>query len=314
MRAFMHRGRHAIRATLMHLHRAPVTRRITRRINTFKEKKFTTFAAVYAGIVGGGYCLTYIAAHDRVPFTNRRRLNLVPVGIEKLLGESVLANAVREGPVLNPELDACAARVERIAAALRSGNPELLPSGLLDKLVVIDSPTVNAATLPGGHVVVYRGLVEAFPNDDMLATVLAHEYGHAAAHHVSEGLTDTATVLIPMFIVPAIVVASAMGSDSESIIDISKTIYTWTLSLPSSRTHEYEADRLGLQIMARARFDPRAAPKVYRHFKACSGKKNDFDLHSTHPDGEKRATRVEALLPEALPLFYTAFEESMEKH
>ena len=152
---------------------------------------------------------------------------------------------------------------------------------------VNDEP--NAFALPGGKVGVYTGMFDVAQNEDQLAAVMAHEVGHAIARHSAERLSTQALVQAGV----GVIGGSSAGAN------VLAQAATLGVILPFSRTQESEADEIGLKLMARAGYDPRAAVALWQNFIAY-GRSRTPEFLSTHPSPETRIARLQQLMPEAL--------------
>lgn len=192
--------------------------------------------------------------------------------------------------------------VERVAAV--SHLPDLPWEAHLAEL-----PEVNAWCAPGGKIVVYRGL---FLRDKglvstrhELAAILAHEYAHATARHVTRARSRRNTLMVAAFPVwLGLAVFVPGGADAFGLVfNTSLNIY-----LPAySREQEEEADALGMLYMAKAGYDPEAAVRVWK--RASERERGGTSIYATHPDHAARAQALQALLPEAR----AAYEEAKSR-
>lgn len=235
-----------------------------------------------------------LAACATVPYTGRRQFNVVSASEENDLGlqawQEVLSKAKLSG---DARASALVERVgRRIAAA--AGQP-----GYDWQFKLIDEPgTVNAFCLPGGRVAVYSGILPLTENEEGLAVVMSHEVAHALAHHGAERMSQGGLARLG----GAALQAGMAGKDPaarKQVLDAFGLGASVGVLLPFSRAHEAEADRIGLILMAKAGYDPRAAAPFWRRMKAAGGQKAP-ELLSTHPSDDKRIKRIEAALPEAL--------------
>lgn len=167
--------------------------------------------------------------------------------------------------------------------------------GLNWEVIVVNEPVVNAFCLPGGKIVVFRGLLDHFPSDSEIATVIGHEVGHAIARHAAEGITKNMWFAILQLVLLQFI----------SMPDLVNTMSNLLLRLPFSRRMEMEADYIGLLLMASAGYDPRVAPKVYEKMGQVTGESSLRDYLSTHPSGKTRAKLLaEAkVMDEALTIY-----------
>lgn len=159
------------------------------------------------------------------------------------------------------------------------------------EFVVFDSREPNAFCLPGGKVAVYSALFELVGNDAELATVVGHEVSHALARHGVERMSQSTLQSLGGALVTA-----AVGSEWDSAY---QTTTSLALMLPYSRTQEYEADQLGLILMAKAGYDPAAALTFWDKFRKLNRTGTVAEFLSTHPDGDKRLERLKQQLPAA---------------
>ncbi len=164
---------------------------------------------------------------------------------------------------------------------------------------VIDDPeTVNAWCMAGGKMAVYSGLIEQIhPTDDELAQVMAHEIAHALANHVAEQMSVALASQVGLAILSATALKdNRYGSAALSGAALAATV---AITLPYSRKAETEADRIGIELAARAGYDPRAAGSLWRKMGRL-GKSAPLELLSTHPSAQTRAAVLDALAPQML--------------
>jgi predicted Zn-dependent protease len=163
---------------------------------------------------------------------------------------------------------------------------------------VIDDPkTVNAWCMAGGRMAIYTGLIQKIdPTDDELAQVMGHEIAHALANHTAErmsmALASNAGVLA----------AGVLSDNPSQSMALAAAAAQLAVQLPNSRTSENEADRIGIELAAKAGYDPRAAITLWQKMgKAGGGAPPEF--LSTHPSDETRYERLGKLAPKMLPLY-----------
>jgi predicted Zn-dependent protease len=165
---------------------------------------------------------------------------------------------------------------------------------------VQSSEDVNAYCMPGGKIMVYTGLIDAVkPTDAELAAVIGHEIAHALREHSRERLSRA---YAEQMVLAGVAVAT--GGES-STMQLASQISAVTFTLPHSREQEAEADRIGLELMSRAGYDPNAAVSLWQKMsKLSSGGPPEF--LSTHPSGESRIRDLEKNVPRVLPLYQAA--------
>lgn len=163
---------------------------------------------------------------------------------------------------------------------------------------VENNPQMNAYAMPGGKVMVYSGLIDKLRlSDDELASVMAHEIAHALREHGRERVSrqvgqQTAVVLG----------AALLGVQSEGLVNLANQVATVTFGLPHDRRQELEADGVGLELMARAGYNPQAAISVWQKMLTAGGSRPPEFL-STHPSGETRIADLQRLMPRVMPLY-----------
>ena len=156
---------------------------------------------------------------------------------------------------------------------------------------------MNAYCMPGGRIMVYSGLIESLDlTDAELATVLAHEVAHALREHTRERVSRAYGQQLVLSGVAAVTGVSAEAAN------IANMVGQVTFQLPFSRDQESEADTIGLELMARAGYDPRAAVTLWKKMGAMETSGTPKFL-STHPAPKDRIQDIEKILPRVLPLY-----------
>lgn len=167
---------------------------------------------------------------------------------------------------------------------------------------LLDAPdVVNAFCLPGGKVAVYSGILPVTRNEDALAAVIGHEVAHATEEHGNERMTHEVLFTIGMTAAQfGVESLGDMDSDTQSLVLGALGIGAqYGALLPYSRTHESEADHVGLIYLVRAGYDPNEAPKLWERMGALSPNRPPEFL-STHPDPARRAEDLRALIPQVV--------------
>lgn len=163
--------------------------------------------------------------------------------------------------------------------------------------VINDPETVNAYCMAGGRMAIYTGLVQKLnATDDEIAQVMGHEIAHALAAHTAEKMS---THLVVNGLVLGTAVATEM--DNRSVIGAA-ALANVALALPNSRQMEADADRIGIEIAAKAGFDPQAAVTLWQKMAKESGD-NGFEFLSTHPAPERRQKELQKLVPQMMPYY-----------
>jgi predicted Zn-dependent protease len=236
-----------------------------------------------------------------------RLSNLVPAAdVEKaanqqyhqLLQQAKAKNALA-GPA-HPQLQRLMAISKRLIPQAAPWNERA--RGWQWEVNLIGSNQINAFCMPGGKVAVFTGIIDKLQlTDDELAMVVGHEMAHALREHARErigksALTQGATRL------GGAVIASILGID-PNVTDMVARGTASLLNLKFSRGDESEADLVGMEMAARAGYDPRAAITLWKKMGQQAGKEATPEWFSTHPAGASRIAELERNLPRVMPLY-----------
>ena len=165
---------------------------------------------------------------------------------------------------------------------------------------VISSAEVNAWCMPGGKMAVYTGLIEKLKvTDDELAAVMGHEIAHALREHGRERASQAAGQSILLG------VAGAAVGLGQSSVQLAQIVTDVTFNLPNSREHEVEADRIGVELAARAGYDPRASATLWQKMGQAGGAAPPQFL-STHPAPQNRQKDLTDYAARVMPLYEAA--------
>jgi len=161
---------------------------------------------------------------------------------------------------------------------------------------------VNAFCLPGGKVAFYEGIMAVCGDEAGVAVVMGHEIAHAIARHGNERVSQGIVVQASKE-----GVAELLGAEDEVTRQAISAALGIGVTLPFSRTHESEADHIGLLLMAKAGYDPRVAPGFWERMNASGGRRPPEFL-STHPHPETRVAKLREWMPEAME-YYRASQQ-----
>ncbi|MES2538411.1 MAG: M48 family metallopeptidase [Pseudomonadota bacterium] len=162
---------------------------------------------------------------------------------------------------------------------------------------VLSEPEVNAWCMPGGKIAVYTGLIDKLQiSDDELAAVLGHEIAHALREHARERASEQAVAGLGISILSAVTGVGNLGQQGMEYA------YMGLLGLPNSRNHETEADRIGVELAARAGYDPRAALSLWQKMARVGGGEPPKFL-STHPSTQDRLNDLAVYSQRVMPLY-----------
>ena len=169
------------------------------------------------------------------------------------------------------------------------------------RLSLIDAPVLNATCAPGGKITFYTGIIEQLNlNDDEIAAIMGHEIAHALREHGRERVSQAMAQNL------AVNVAMAAAGSYGSAVNAANQVAHYVFVLPNSRENESEADAIGLELAARAGYNPMGAITVWQKMIKATQGKNSPEFLSTHPSGETRIEQLTALLPAVEPLYKAA--------
>ena len=258
----------------------------------------------------------YSASFETVPITNRRRFRIISQEQYKNVSNIQFDIIKRRFDKLlleqsHPDCE----RVIRIAEHILTSNKSAFPEISNNEwtISVIDSKMKNAVVLASGHIIVFRGMIDACRSDDELGAVICHEMSHVLLKHGSDLMSRN--IFKDCLMLPLI---APIWFFSPTIIGAA-LIYVWlnmlsslVTTLPYNRKLELEADLVGLQMAARSCYDVRAVPAFWRYFDAKQknelgyaplGEPSNYsEYFSTHPSNEHRQKRLESLMNEAIEL------------
>jgi predicted Zn-dependent protease len=241
------------------------------------------------------------------PFGRRQVITISPQQ-EARLGAQAFSQILSESDVISggPSVEAVQGVGRRLARAAE--DPQLRKQLRLADIKfawefkVVRSRQVNAFCLPGGKVVVYTGILPVCRTEAGLATVMGHEIGHALARHGAERMTQTQLVQIG-----ELAAAASLGDmDPKTRNGVLAALGVGAqvgVLLPFSRSHESEADHIGLLLMARAGYQPAEAIEFWQRMERMSSGGRTPQFLSTHPAHATRIQDLHKWLPEAQALY-----------
>ena len=166
---------------------------------------------------------------------------------------------------------------------------------------MINSNDLNAFCMPGGKIIFYSGLIRQLNlTDEEIAVVMGHEISHALREHSREQVSQALAAQ------SAIGLGAALFGFGQGSADIAGVLYQSLVATRFSRTDENEADRMGLELSARAGYDPRAGVTLWQKMLKAKSGDSPPQFLSTHPTEASRVQQIEELLPTVLPLYKAA--------
>ena len=251
--------------------------------------------------------LVVLAGCATNPYTGRKQLMLVNESQERELGVSAYQEVLAEN-----RISTSPAEVEPVRRVGRRIASVVKESGFdWEFNTIVDDKTMNAFCLPGGKIAFYTGIFPVLEDEAGMAFVMGHEIGHALMHHGAERMSQSMVAGGASALAGAALGAKDPGK-SEMVMAALGVATQVGVLLPFSRKHESEADRVGLELMAKAGYDPRAAVRVWKKMSQMTGKQ-PAEWLSTHPSHETRIQDLEAQMTPALAIYENATRATVAK-
>ncbi len=190
--------------------------------------------------------------------------------------------------------------VQCVASALT----RQVPSSVQWEVQVFESPEINAFALPGGKIGVYTGILKVATNQHQLAAIIGHEIEHVLANHGNARVSAAYAAQGALTLTQAL--AGAPSPMKDQMFGLLGVGAQYGILMPYGRGQETEADVLGLDLMARAGFDPREAVQLWRNMSQAAGGRSPPAFLSTHPANEARIRVLNQRMPQALSLYEAA--------
>lgn len=232
--------------------------------------------------------------------TGRSQVMLISPSAETQMGLDAFSQIKQEEKILKDP--AVNARIQRIGKRIAASVGRELPNAQWE-FVVFDAPgTLNAFALPGGKVGVYTGLINLAESDDEIAVVIGHEIAHVTSRHGGERYSQNLLAAIGG-------AAVAIGTKDDKNSELYLLAYgagSTLTTLAYSRSHETEADSIGLRFAASAGYDPRAGATFWKKMAAKSGGGAPPKWLSTHPPTGERIANLQRLAVPLIPTYEAA--------
>ncbi|MCC7441420.1 MAG: M48 family metallopeptidase [Bdellovibrionales bacterium] len=237
------------------------------------------------------------------PF-GRNQATLFPDAMMNSQGEQAFTEIKRKTPI---ERDLATNRyVKCVAEAILRETHD--PTGVRSwETVVFRDATANAFALPGGKIGVHTGILKVAKTPDQLAAILGHEVGHVIARHGNERATQQVGVSVAVALAQKWLAGDKGGltKEQQGAIAVGMGLAQLGFVLPFSRSHESEADHIGVELMADAGFDPAQSIELWKNM-AKAGGGGPPEFLSTHPANSTRIDQLQSWQKDARPRFERA--------
>ncbi len=235
-----------------------------------------------------------------VPMTGRKQFVAIPSSQMITLSAESYSQVLAEGKLSTNDYYVSTVKKvgERLTAAvesyLKQNNMQSVTDGYTWEYNVLVSEELNAWCMPGGQIAFYEGILPVCQDENGIAVVMGHEIAHAVAQHGNERMSQQMAIQMG-----GVALSEALKTQKQETIDLAMLAFgvgaQVGVMLPYSRTHESEADELGLYFMAMAGYNPQTAPAFWERMAEKGG--------STHPDPSNRIKDLEQHMPKAMEYY-----------
>ena len=243
----------------------------------------------------------FLFSCSTVPGTGRKQFAPIPASHMHSMSSSEYQKVIKEAKLSEDKEKV--AMVRRVGKKIAGAVAQLLEEeGIEMKFdwefnLIEDDKQANAWCMPGGKIAIYTGILKYTKDETGLAVVMGHEVAHAVARHGNERMARGLGISVA-----TIALGISLNQNDPTTRNLFLAVFgagaTVGIMLPFSRSEETEADKLGLQLMARAGYDPAASIDFWKRMSE-SGGKNPLEFLSTHPSNETRIQNLEQFIPEA---------------
>lgn len=242
-----------------------------------------------------------LAACSTVPITGRKQLSLVPSSQMMALANEQYTATIQQANLSDDQSEVRRLRqvgdrvIQAVEQYLADNGQSQLTEGYNWEINLIEDDLVNAWAMPGGKIAFYTGIMKLFKSQDEIAVVMAHEIAHAIASHGGERMSQMLLTQLG-----GVALDVALANKPQQTRTLAQAAYGLGsqigVLLPFSRTHESEADELGIYFMTMAGYNPQAAVDFWRTM-AAQGGASPPEFLSTHPSNETRIRNLQRLVP-----------------
>ena len=242
-----------------------------------------------------------------VPMTGRKQFVAIPSSQMITLSAESYSQVLAEGKLSSNEYYVSTVRkvgerlTAEVEAYLKQYNLQSATNGYTWQYNVLVSDELNAWCMPGGQIAFYEGILPVCQDENGIAVVMGHEIAHAVAQHGNERMSQQLAIQMG-----GIALSEALSTQKQETIDLAMLAFgvgtQVGVMLPYSRTHESEADELGLYFMAMAGYNPQTAPAFWERMAEKSVSRPPEFL-STHPDPSNRIEDLNRIMPKAMEYY-----------
>jgi predicted Zn-dependent protease len=227
--------------------------------------------------------------------TGRTQLRLFPATEMSKMGATAYAEMKEQMP---QSKDAGAIRLIECVSRAITAEVRMAGAPASWEVTVFEDDTANAFALPGGKIGVHTGLLKVATSQSQLAAVIGHEVAHVLAEHGNERASTTFVAQSGLQVIQAMSGPASAGRDQAlAVLGLGAQV---GVLLPFSRAQETEADVMGLDLMARAGFDPRQSVTLWENMGRAASGGAPPELLSTHPSNSTRINELKARIPGAM--------------
>lgn len=246
-------------------------------------------------------CLTASCATSP---TGRSQFIMLPENQVDQMGLQAFNTLKRDKKIsLNPQYNQATRCIAHAITGVTGGKWEV---------VVFEDKSPNAFALPGNKIGVHTGMLQLVDNQEQLAAVIGHEVGHVLSKHSNERASQEMAVSQGLNILQALTMPSSpLGQLGFGLLGVGAQ---YGVLMPFSRTQESEADIIGVDLMAKAGFDPRHSIGLWQKMEQATQGKQPTEFMSTHPSHATRIQDLERHMPQAMGLFQQAQSMGKQPH
>lgn len=260
---------------------------------------FKTFLLLFIGLMFVG-CMAHTTQSGALG-VQRSQLMMVPAGAMEEGAEAAYSKVINDAKAKG-KLNKDTKTLNRLKTVMNRLIPHTkvfrsdAPSWAWE-VNLIQEDTLNAWCMPGGKIAFYSGIIEKLKlNDDEIAAIMGHEMAHALREHSRERASQDQLRQL------GLIIAQQVSGASGEVMKLADIATYYTISLPYSREHERESDAIGVELAARAGYDPKSAVSVWKKMAAHSGEGGPEFL-STHPAPKSRIVELEKAAKVLEPIY-----------